>query len=117
MRPIINLGSFSVGEVPAPLEYQYLNATGVPIDLTGYSVVRFQWGYWMGGTPFTSVVVHNATVSDALAGKVTYVWQGDEFALPGRHAGQFFVNNSVNQFASLLLEWDVCSVPGAPPIV
>ena len=117
MRTIINLGSFIVGEVPSPLEYHYLDSVGVPLNLTGYTITRFQWGAWVGGTPFTNAVTRTASLTDPLDGEVTYAWQGDEFATTGRFAGMFFVNNSVNQFASVLLEWNVCAAAGVPPVV
>jgi hypothetical protein len=111
------LGSFTVGEVPPTLEYQFLDAAGVPISLVGFTVARFNWGLWLGGTPSTGSVTKIATVSDALNGRVTYAWDGDEFASPGRHAGQFFVNDGITQYASLVIEWQVCAAVGAAPAV
>lgn len=109
MRLIVNVGDFVTGEVPAPLEYQYLDAAGVPLNLTGYGTVTFQWSLWLAGMPFLNPVSRVASVSDALNGVVTYVWQGDEFASTGRHAGMFFAGNGTNRYASLLLEWQVCA--------
>lgn len=117
MRQLTFVGSFTVGEVPVPIAYQFMDALGTPINLSTYTVATFQWGYWIGGTPFTSPVTRNATITNALNGEVTYVWQGDEFATTGRHAGMFFVNNGTNQLGSLTLEWQVCSSAATPPVV
>lgn len=111
------LGSFTVGEVPPTLEYQFLDALGAPLSLIGYTTARFNWGLWIGGTPSTGSVTDSATVSDALNGRVTHTWDGDEFAVPGRHVGQFFVNNGTNQLASLVVEWQVCAGIGVAPTV
>ena len=115
-RPSVALGSFVVGEVPAPLEYQFLDADGVAINLTGFTVVTFQWAPYVQGQ-FVDPVVETGSVTDAAGGKVTYAWDGDEFAAPGEHAGLFFVNNGTVQYASILVTWHVCLPIGTPPTV
>jgi hypothetical protein len=115
-RPTIELGSYVTGEVPLPLEYQFLDANGVPIDLTGYGVVSFRWGEYRWGQ-FFNAVTETATVSVPLSGSVTYVWDGDEFALPGDYAGMFFVSDGTIQYASILILWHVCLSVGVPPAV
>lgn len=115
-RPSVDLGSFVVGEVPAQLEYQFLDADGAAIDLTGFTVARFHWGDYVQGQ-FVDPVVEIALVSDAVAGKVTYAWDGDEFDGPGEHAGMFFVNDGVTQYASVLITWQVCLAVGVPPAI
>lgn len=115
-RPTVDLGSYVVGEVPPPLEYQFLDASGDPINLTGYTTATFQWSDYVQGQ-FVNPVVETASVTDAVAGKVTYTWDGDEFAGPGEHAALIYVNNGTNQYASLLIMWHVCLAVGAPPVV
>lgn len=115
-RPSVDLGSFVVGEVPPPLEYQFLDADGAPINLTGFTVVTFQWSEYVQGQ-FVNPVVASGTVTDAVAGKVTYVWTGAEHAAPGAHAALFFVNNGTVQYASVLVTWQVCLPVGVPPAV
>lgn len=117
VRQIISLGSFITGEVPAPLEYQFFDSSGVPLNLTGFTIARFQWGSWIGGTPFQNTVVRNALITDPVNGLVTYAWLGDEFSTTGHYAGVIFVNNGTNQFASFLIEWQVCASPDVPPSV
>lgn len=115
-RPNAHLGSFVVGEVPPPLEYQFLDADGAAIDLTGFTVVTFQWSEYVQGQ-FVNPVIESGTVSAPLLGQVTYVWDGDEFAAPGEHAGIFYVNNGTVQYASILILWQVCLPIGTPPTV
>jgi hypothetical protein len=115
-RPSVYLGSFVVGEVPPPLEYQFLDADGAAINLTGFTVVTFQWAELVQGQ-FVNPITETGTVSDAATGRVTYVWDGDEFDAPGEHAGIFYVNNGTVQYASLLITWDVCLAIGTPPVV
>jgi hypothetical protein len=115
-RPTVELGSFVVGEVPPPLEYQFLDADGVPINLTGFTVVTFQWSEVVQGQ-FVLPVIETGTVTDAVAGKVTYVWDGDEFDSPGEHAALFYVNDGTTQYASLTITWHVCLSIGTPPTV
>jgi len=111
------LGSFVVGEVPSALEYQFLDSDGVPISLIGFTVARFQWGAYVGGSLASGPFIETATITDALNGRVTFVWDGDEFSVTGLHRGQFFVNDGTNQFASIFIEWNVCASIGAPPSV
>lgn len=115
-RPSVELGSFVVGEVPPTLEYQFLDADGVAINLTGFTTVTFQWAQLVQGQ-FVDPVTETGTVSDAVNGKVMYVWDGDEFDAPGEHAGIFYVNDGTTQYASILITWQVCLGVGTPPIV
>lgn len=116
MRSTVALGSFVVGEVPPPLEYQFLDADGVAIDLTGFTTVTFQWSEVVQGQ-FVSPVVETGSVTDAVNGKVTYVWDGDEFDAPGEYAALFYVNDGTTQYASILITWHVCLSIGTPPDV
>jgi hypothetical protein len=115
-RPSIELGSFVTGEVPPPLEYQFLDADGVAIDLTGFTVATFQWGEYVHGG-FADAVTETATVSAPATGHVTYVWDGDELDSPGEYAAVFFVNDGTTQYASILITWQVCLAVGVPPVV
>ncbi len=113
-RESVELGSYVVGEVPPPLEYQFLDFDGNPINLTGFGTSTFQWADYVQGQ-FLNPVTDTATVTDAVTGRVTHVWDGDEFDSPGDHAAQFFVNDGTVQYASLLIIWHVCLPVGTPP--
>lgn len=115
-RPTVDLGSYVVGEVPPSLTYQFRDASAQPIDLTGFTVTRFQWSEVIRGQ-FTLPTVESATITDAVGGRVSYTWNGDEFATTGDYAGLFFVNDGTIQYASDLLTWQVCTSVGVPPIV
>lgn len=115
-RPSVELGSYVVGEVPPPLEYQFQDADGEPIDLTGFTVATFQWSPYVQGQ-FTDPTVATATVTTPLEGRVTYVWDGSEFQSPGEFAAMFFVNNGTTQYASILITWHVCLAVGTAPAV
>lgn len=115
-RPSVELGSYVVGEVPPPLEYQFLDANGIAIDLTGFGTATFQWSPYVQGQ-YTDPHVETATVSTPDEGRVTYAWDGTEFQSPGEYAAVFFVNDGSVQYASILIFWHVCLAVGTPPAV
>jgi hypothetical protein len=108
----ITIGPYVVGEIPAPLEYTFLESDGSPIDLTGYTA-RFVVRPVDSGISVT----YNAAVTNPTGGVVTYTWGGTEFADPGPHWAQFWVGNSTNRFASLRLEYSVQDSVGAVPTI
>lgn len=114
----INIGPFVVGEIPAALEYQFQDANGAAINLTGYTA-KFQWGRKDNSVMFADGVTENATIaSDPATGKVTYSWDGDEFKLPGKYVGMFWVGNGgTSKFASILITWTVCLSVDTPPAI
>lgn len=112
--PTVEIGPYVVGEIPIPLEYTYVDAGGAPINLTGYTAV-FQRGEIDGA--FVNAVTQNATVSDAVGGKVTYVWTAADFPHPGRFGGMFFVGNGTNRYASWLITWTTCASVDVPPSI
>ena len=115
-RPSVELGSYVVGEVPPPLEYQFLDADGAAIDLTGFGTATFQWSPYVQGQ-FIDPHVATATVSTPLEGRVTHAWDGTEFTAPGEYAALFFVNDGTVQYASILIFWHVCLAVGTAPSV
>jgi hypothetical protein len=110
--PAVNIGSMVVGEKPAPIEYQFQDASGVPIPLTAYTakfVIREERS--------TTAQTFNATVTDVANGKVTYVWVGNEFSTSGHWMGEFWVGNGVQRFCSWLITWDVRVALGTVPSI
>lgn len=112
--PTVEIGPYVVGEIPPPLEYTFLDASGVAINLTGF-VARFQRAEIQGG--FTGGVTVNAAVTDPVNGKVTYTWTATDFPHPGRFGGMFFVGNGTNRYASWLIVWTTCASVDTPPSI
>jgi hypothetical protein len=100
---------FVIGEKPSPLEYQFLDALGAAINLTGFTA-KFNYQEQYGAA--TSA---NATVSDAVNGKVTYVWTGAEFTTAGRYTAYFWAGNGTNRYASVKVEFTVALPVGPTP--
>ena len=115
-EPKLVTGPFTVGERPAPLEYQYLDSADVPINLAGYQA-RFQYGQHRGVGTYVDPVTASATVSDAALGKVTYTWATTDLTAPGRYAGKFVVGNGTNRFYSVLIMWTTCAAPDVVPVI
>lgn len=111
MTVVVRIGPYTVGEIPAPLVYQFLDADGAAIDLTGYAA-RFAYAERWG-----IAVTANAVVTAAATGHVTYTWDGTEFLVPGQYTALFWVGNNTNRFASVRLEYDVQASVGAPPSI
>jgi hypothetical protein len=112
MVPNVLLGELVVGEKPAPLQYQFLDSSGKPIDITSYTakfIVRERLS--LTATQF------NASVTDGPNGIVTYTWVGTEFTTPGRWLGEIWVGNNVQRFASILVEWDARLSLGTVPSI
>ena len=107
------IGPFVTGERPVPLEYQFQNSDGSPRDITAFAV-RFIWRE-KDGAPTTRNGLLSGTPTD---GKVTYVWQGDEFLTPGHYLAEFWVGNGASlKFASVKITWDVRAAVGPVPVI
>lgn len=109
----VNLGVFTVGEIPAPLEYQYLDWDGVPIDLTAGFTAKFNWTR-VGATAAPTA---NAAMSDAALGKVLYTWTGAEFLQPGNYRAQFIVGNGTQRWFSDMITWTTRVGVGTVPTI
>lgn len=106
---------FVVGEIPDPLEYQFLDGNGAPMPLAGYSA-KFSTRLVEGSVP----IVNNAaaTISDAPNGKVTYAWTGAEFPYPGKYYAEFWIGNGTQRYASVRIKFTVRStVSTAAPTI
>lgn len=108
--PSVSIGPFVVGEKPIPLEYQFLNSNNLPLVITGYTA-KFIVREKLSAAP----VQFNAIVSDGPNGKVQYTWLGTEFPTAGHWLGEFWVGNSVQRFASVLITWDARLALGTVP--
>lgn len=106
------IGSFVTGEKPNTLSYQFLNADGTVIDLTGFT------GVYVFREKRGASIERVATITTPTNGTVTYAWQGDEFATPGHYTSEFWVGNAGTlKYASVLIFFDVRAPIGAVPNV
>lgn len=104
----VQIGPYVVGEIPAPLQYQFQDSDGNALDLTGYTA-EFQWGERDGGGFVNTEIGTAALVPPETNGTVERVWTGAEFDVPGRYGAYFWVGNGTNRFASELITWQVCA--------
>ena len=108
----VTAGPYVQGEKPADLVYQFLDSSGVAIDLTGYTGFKFQFQEHDG-----SATVATAVLLDAPTGKVAYTFTGVEFTTPGRYRAQFWAGNGVHRLASVDIFFDVAAPVGPIPAI
>jgi hypothetical protein len=112
-QPSVQIGTYTVGEKPVPLVYQFQDSNGIAIDLTGYTV-KFEVRESLGAAP----TILNATlVAPATNGSVQYVWTGTEFPTPGHYRARFWVGNASQRFSSVLITFDVADAEGPVPVI
>ncbi len=103
---VIDLGNFSAGERPYPLEYTFLKYDGTVLgDITGASVV-----YDIENPDETVTAGAGlASVSDGPAAKVEYDWDAADLSGVGRYRAQFWLTFNSRLFASVMVTWYVGS--------
>lgn len=102
---------YVVGEKPSPLVYQFLDANGAAINITGYTA-KFQYQERDG-----AAVVASATISDGPNGKAQYTFTGNEFTTAGHYRAQFWAGNGTNRYASVDIIFDVALPVGTAPSI
>lgn len=108
----IDLCEFTVGEIPSPVEYQFQDSTGGPLDdLTGYTAKFIIHPFW--GAPTT----YDATVTSTSEAKVTYTWVGGEFPEPGPYNAEFWIGNGTQRYASKVICWIARMAQGPVPAI
>lgn len=91
----IEMGPFVAGEIPEPEEYQFLDADGAAIDLTGFTAT-FSLSYGATGQSLA------ADVSTPAEGRVTYEWVAGDI-VEGLLQAEFVVTNGTNTYISDLM--------------
>lgn len=102
---------------PVPLQHQFLDINGDPIDLSV--------GTWVGQARAEQlhVAVQPPNVGtgtcqvDALTATATYLWNAADFETIGRFRIILWIGNGTQRFGSTVYEWDVADAPGADPTV
>lgn len=107
--PNTDLGEFVVGEVPAPLQYEFLDSDGVPINLTGYTV---QYLIREQHAAKSTTVVRTGALITPLTGIVGYTWTALDFLDPGSYISEFKVTNTVQTWVSILITFAVRQAVG-----
>jgi hypothetical protein len=96
-------GPFTVSEVPDPLLYQFQDAAGAPLDLTGFGTVSWCWAERWGGAQ-----ARTAEVTDPAQGLTRYVWAEGDLDSPGQFTGHFWVTQAGGRrYASVPIRFDV----------
>lgn len=107
----VTIGPYVIGEKPAPLVYQFLDSSGVAINLTGFTV-KFSYQERDG-----VAVTANGSLFDGPTGKAQYTFTGNEFATAGRYRAEMWVGNGTNRYASVDINFDVAVPVGTPPAI
>jgi hypothetical protein len=100
---------YVIGEKPSPLDYQFLDANGAVINLTGFTA-KFNYKENDG-----SAVTANASIPTGTDGKARYTFTGAEFATAGHYRAAFIVGNGTNRYESVEINFDVSIGVGVMP--
>jgi hypothetical protein len=101
-------GPFVAGEVPDPIVYQFQDAAGAPIDLTGFAALTWCWAERWGGAQ-----ARPAEAVDPAQGTVRYVWGADDLDSPGQFTGHFWATQEGGRrYASVPIRFDVAFPAG-----
>ena len=99
------IGVYQLGEVPEPLQYQFLDSAGAAFDLTDFTSVAF-----LIRDPAGVETSHAGTFPDAATGVVQAVWTTAMTDTVGMWSGIFWVSPA--PIASNTLVWSVVDGPG-----
>ena len=108
----INLGAFAAGEIPFPLEHQYLTSGSQVVDISGWDVL----GFFVDG-PDDPLIMGTPVITDGPNGVVTYTWEASDMQEPGDYTGLLWVENPSGtlRLASDRFVWTVEDGPGPTP--
>lgn len=112
-QPIeLEVGPFTAGEIPEPLEIQFTREDGSVIELSSADQATFRWGIMAEGAAGQNSA--DATVVDA-DDIVRYQWQDGDLASSGYYQGVMWVERSGRRLASMVLGFIVWQPPYPHP--
>lgn len=94
----LNIGPYTAGEIPAPLSYEFQDANGAPLAISGWTAV------FAVRKPDGSTVTLPATISGSSA---VHVWADTDLSVAGTYQGEFWVGDGTNRYASRRFVWTV----------
>lgn len=106
------------GSKPPPLEHQFLDQDGNPLDMSV--------GVWVGQGRASQLFIdgsqpanigNGSAIVDIVEAKVTYTWHDADFETVGKFRLILWVGNGTQRFGSTVYEWDVADAPGDDPTV
>lgn len=110
------LGPFSVGEKPLPLQITFTDNDGTAINLTGYAADFVIEKIDADEATDSNLGTGVSSLPTPASGVTQYAWVAADFAFAGRYQGQMWVGNGTNLLASIEFWWDVVDVTAAPSI-
>ncbi len=112
----IRLGPYAQGEIPEPVTYTFLLASGSPDALLPPTfTAKLEYRRWNAPVPVTEKA---ATVLDQVvfAGQVTWSWAAPDVAAFGDFEGELWVGNGTNRYRSQRFRWVITPAVFAPTI-
>ena len=108
-----NAGCYKRGEHPAPLQYQFQDASGAPLpSIVGYTVKLLLREQYADAATTQQL---SGTIVDPAQAIVQYAWTGAEWTTPGRWLAEFWIGNGLQRFASVTIVMDVAAPIGPVP--
>lgn len=108
-QPRVTIGPYVRGEKQPPVVYQFRDANGVSIDLTGYAVS------FTVATPSGVATSYTGTLYAPASGQVSYAWTGTEWPEAGTYTAEFWAGNGTVRYASIRIVFAVREPVGGVP--
>jgi hypothetical protein len=103
---ILDLGTYTEGSIPPPLVVTFDDENGNPLDLSAFTVGKFEVRRYGQAAVEKAASVSSAT-SGPTVGQVTYTWVSGDMAA-GTWTGEMWaVNGTTNRYVSRKLRWFV----------
>lgn len=108
----LQLGPYTQGEVADPVEVQFVDNDGNPINITGYAV-RFVYRERAA----TAATEKTGALIDAAVGKAGYTWVAADLATAGDYEAHLWVGNGTRRYASKRIHYRIHSNLGTTPTI